>query len=1044
MSSPRRRFAGVLWLTLLLALGAGTAGAQAVRVVSDGGGQRLQVDGRDFMVLGMNWDYVPIGENYNYSLWNQPDALIIDALAREMPLLQELGVNAIRQYVGIPPRWLAYIYEHYGIYTVLNHTMARYGYTLDGVWIPSVDYSDPRLRAAVKAEILALVEEYRGTPGLLMWLLGNENNYGLSWSSFEIEALPAGEREAARARHLYSLFGEITTAIKQLDGNHPVAIANGDIQYIDIIAEKCRDLDVLGTNVYRGISVRDLFDVVREKLGIPVLLTEFGADAYNARTLSEDQATQARYLVGQWRELYEQSAGKGRTGNAIGGLVFQWSDGWWKYRQEERLDVHDTHASWPNGGYVEDYQEGENNMNEEWWGITAKGRPDHRGLYAVYPRAAYYVLRQAFALDPYGPGTDLAAIAAHFGAIRPLAAEVQARGDRAALANETGDRVRLAGLRVEMETFNTGGERTSTPPAGQLGDGYPAFRGFDHLQSFYLDAEARPAESVQGSVSVNVLGNVPVNPINEIFYENRGRARTVNLGGEELALESLERVRVHNAALSWDDRWFQLAGFYRTGHLHWGFEGDFFGLYRNAYYGENIDIYNGMAPLGVEIAGKRQLAGLKLAFGPQLWWGANPAVLLKLQRQLGRLSTTVIYHEDIAPQSAVNSSIAIPLPETRKLALQIATTRGKLGIELGGLWAGSTKLDQTFQIADETATGYRILQDTVRDSDTFGVKAKLTFAHGRWLWYGQGASMGLVADAGPTEVITYTGWSLKDTGSGNQRNLLTGLTVAFGDFQFGPNVLWQKPWVGPMPGDVPAPGRPRNVLDDPFAVRANRETVGAELLITYDPTPATWFWAWDNEVREDARLAASLGFVYRDQKTTQDASNFVAEDGRTIYAFAAAPPAQSLWELRSRIASRLGAQTRLVANVYGGMVEPNGWDPTAANEVLNRFIHRYGADARITHGPLAFASFLKVDDWGPYDYHRDFNLTYPLQLMGDLSYTLGAPRWFGYPQTRFGVRASWRSLDVYSPRYSPTGGDALAGYPNGSEWEIGTYLHLSL
>ncbi len=46
----------------------------------------------------------------------------------------------------------------------------------------------------------------------------------------------------------------------------------------------------------------------------------------------------------------------------------------------------------------------------------------------------------------------------------------------------------------------------------------------------------------------------------------------------------------------------QLDGFYRTGHLHWQYEGDFFGLYRDAYYGENVDIYNGEAPVGFEIA----------------------------------------------------------------------------------------------------------------------------------------------------------------------------------------------------------------------------------------------------------------------------------------------------------------------------------------------------------------------------------------------------------------------------------------------------------
>ena len=33
---------------------------------------------------------------------------------------------------GIPPRWIKYIYEKYGIYTVLNHSVGRYGMTIDG------------------------------------------------------------------------------------------------------------------------------------------------------------------------------------------------------------------------------------------------------------------------------------------------------------------------------------------------------------------------------------------------------------------------------------------------------------------------------------------------------------------------------------------------------------------------------------------------------------------------------------------------------------------------------------------------------------------------------------------------------------------------------------------------------------------------------------------------------------------------------------------------------------------------------------------------
>jgi hypothetical protein len=1008
----------------------------AITVASDASGQTLQVDGRDFMVFGMNWGYVPIGENYLYSLWSQPDDVIEAALEREMPLLEDMGVNAIRQYVGIPPRWVQYIYERYGIYTIINHTVARYGYTLDGVWIPSVDYSDPHLRTALRQEIGALVDEYRDVPGVLMWLLGNENNYGLHWTSFEIEALPEGERNAARAQYLYSLFEDITLLIKERDPGRLVAISNGDVQYIDIIAEECRSLDIFGTNVYRGVSARDLFEVVKTKLGIPVLFTEFGSDAYNAKEMREDQAMQAYYLTGQWQEIYEQSGGKGRVGNAIGGCIFQWSDGWWKFGQESRLDIHDTNASWPNGGY-RDYVEGENNMNEEWWGICAKGPSDHRGLYEVYPRAAYYALRRAFHLDPYAPETDLETIRDHFGAIMPAVAELEARGDQASLIANSLNRAHLSGLRMEFETYNTGGYLTTTPKQGSPGEGQPAFRGFDRMESFYAEFKAQPVQNVTGMLSLNILGNVPENRIDEIFYENRGRSPSLETPDGTLEIEDLERVKVYQASVAWDDRWFLLDGFYRTGHLHWGYEGDFFGLYRDAYYGENIDIYNGEAPVGFEIAGKRHFEGAKIAFGPQLWWGANPMVMLKYQRRVGPFDATGIFQEEISEQRAITSTIAVPLPATRKATLALAASRGPVGIEIGGIWSGNTKVGDNFQVTEEVDTGYVVLQDEVKTSDTFGAKAKITVEKGRWHWYAQGAVMGIVADAGPTATTTFTGWNLKDTGLGNQSNVLTGLAVNVGHLQIAPNFLYQKPMVDPMPEDAPPPGRLRNVLSDPFAVRANRETVAGELMLAYDPTPATWMWAWDNDVREDAPLAASIGYTFRHFPTGQDAAIGILEDGVTPFAFASSTPPRDLWEINARLVSRLRADMRVVAHYYIGTGEPNGDD--------TRRINRYGTDARLTWGNKALEVFAKFNDWGPYDYHRDFNLTFPIQVMADVSYSLGSPRWFGWPQTRIGVRGYWRSLDQYSPRYEPAETGALTGdEPDGDEYEIRTYLHVAL
>ena len=68
----------------------------------------------------------------------------------------------------------------------------------------------------------------------------------------------------------------------------------------------------------------------------------------------------------------------------LGGFTFQFADGWWKFGQNTNLSIHDTSPSWDYGAYVFDNLNGENNMNEEWFGICAKGTPDSRG--DVYKR----------------------------------------------------------------------------------------------------------------------------------------------------------------------------------------------------------------------------------------------------------------------------------------------------------------------------------------------------------------------------------------------------------------------------------------------------------------------------------------------------------------------------------------------------------------------------------------------------------------------------------------------------------------------------------
>ncbi len=1034
---------GFLCISLML-----TAQPDKVMLDKSNSGIKLMVNGKVQMVNGMNWDYFPIGTNYSYSLWDQSDDFIKRALDDEMSLLKNMGVNTIRVYTGIQPRWIKYIYENYGIRTMLNHSFGRYGLTLDGVWVANTEYSDARVKELLIKEVTEVAKMYKDVPGVLLYLLGNENNYGLFWDGAETEDIPMEDRVTThRAQHLYKLFNEATLAMKAIDQNHPVSICNGDLLFLDIIARECKDVDILGVNSYRGKSFTDLFERVHKEFGKPVLMTEFGSDAFNAITNEEDQKSQAVINTANWREIYENAAGPGKFGNSLGGFTFQFSDGWWKTGQTKNLDVHDSQASWSNGGYLFDYTAGVNNMNEEWFGICAKGPVDEMGLYRLYPRAAYYSLKEAHKLNPYADGVTLKTIDDHFSSIGMTDALLKARGDKAALEVDRVSKIRLSRLTAEFSTFYTGGSLITTPDKPvENSTTFPDQLGFDHMESFYLGVEANPTTNFTANVEFNILGHVAKNPIDQIFYENRGREVSVQGNTGDLSVESLNRVEVYRASYQWNHKWFNMNGFYRTGHYHWGYEGDFFGLYPEANYGPNIDIYNGIAPFGFEIEGKQAFKGLKLAFGPQLWWGANAAFLIKYSRDFGKFNVTGIYHQDIDQLDATETSFAIPQPQTRRVTLQVKRKFGKFGIDLGGIWAGQPLNGREFQVVRGEEGNYSVYQAEIGSRDNFGGKIKLTVTGGRVNWYAQSAMMGLVAQGGADYTVTFTGWRLKDSGSGNQMNFLTGFTVGAGKFQIAPNFLWQKPIEGPIPMTVPEPGRPRNILDDPFVVRSNREQVSGELQITYDPTPGTWMYDWDNDRAEDAGFAVSAGLVYRHLPTTQDAAIGILPDGRTTFAFPGAPPAHDLWEAYARIVSKMTKDFGLIANLYAGDAQANGSD--------DRLIKRMGLEMKMIYKKSSLNTFVKVNDWGPYDYHRDFNLTFPLQLMADLSTGLSKPSWLLLPSTRIGIRATYRTLDQYSPRYAPTykpgpGGVMIPdpeaiGFDNGTEWELRTYVQINI
>ena len=998
------------------------AQANIVETYKDEKGWKLKVDGEDFYVKGVVWSYSPRGQNYTYGLFNEPDDFIRKVLDYEFGLMKQMGVNTIRTFTMIPPRWVEYIYREHGIMSVINPLMGRYGYSIDGQWVPFTDYSDPRTREILKRDMQEFVRLYKATPGVLMFAFGNESNYGLSWSSFEIENLPEGEQNTAKARYLYSLYEEVISAGKEIAPNHPFSIVNGDIQYIDLIAELVPSLDILGSNVYRGTSFTDLWQRVDEKLDLPVVFFEFGSDRFNARTFQEDQVAQALILKEQWQEMYNKAYGNGEEGNSIGGYIFEWRDEWWKYLQTENLDIQDTNASWSNQAYLFDWTPNGNNMNEEWFGITALGLPNAEGVYEAIPRMAYDVMKEIFSLDPYEASRS--EINSMFATMDVDYYEL--RGDVRRVKAEVSEKsrtLRFTGGRFQAEFVARGEDQ----PIEE--DGENAIE-FSDGQMVFLDFAFNPNSQLNGQFTLNVLGDVADKRPLEFSYGDRGLEREIFIATEEIegiqrtpvTIDDGRRIEIYDFSAEYQGETFDLEAFYHTPRFHWGYEGDFFGLVQEATDISGIDIWDANAPSGVEIRGKGSFDGLTLLFGPEIYWGANPKFVVKYDFGLADMDWTFIHSEDVARLGNAVGGAGQTERQSRQTTIYGKKEFGNgWELELGGIMSATEKVGEAFDRVDSNGDVY---VDEIDWEDTLGVKAKLTFPLMGTRTYLSAHHAGLVADGGQHHKVYGVSdpSNLPYSGLGNKQEYEAGMQMFFGNWMIFPRLMYRDNLVHANPLIEPEivdgilyPGtNPRNRDADPFAVLGNREARSAEIFFTWDPTGATPYYDWDNEWREDAPFAIDFGGTYTEFPTFTDSYQFFFAPTESNAAFGQGLPAEDVWTVSSRVTFNTKNRTRLIFKGLRGFQQSTG-NPTGGTR---DFWELHGK--AVWSGKHTLEGYFLKDAWGPYDFYRQFNVTFPEQIKLDYSYMLGpgysaiADRVSQDQATKIGVRALYRAFDENS------------------------------
>ncbi|MCS7151760.1 MAG: hypothetical protein NZ928_05200, partial [Endomicrobia bacterium] len=256
----------------------------------------------------------------------------------EFALMKDMGVNTIRLYHhGHNKNLLRYIYENYGIKFLMGDFLGMYAIGSGAGWYEGTDYTNQIHCENMMMSVKEMVQEYKDEPYVIMWVLGNENNYGVVGNE---TFTGMGCRAKEQPEAYYKFVNEVAKYIKSLDPyKRPVAICNGDLLYLDYISKYCHDVDVIGVNAYRGSHGfgNSFWNNIKRLTNKPVLITEYGCPAY-AKGVTEKQAEifQAEYLKGCWEDIYYNSCGYG-VGNAIGGVQFEWVDEWWKAGQPPRF-----------------------------------------------------------------------------------------------------------------------------------------------------------------------------------------------------------------------------------------------------------------------------------------------------------------------------------------------------------------------------------------------------------------------------------------------------------------------------------------------------------------------------------------------------------------------------------------------------------------------------------------------------------------------------------------------------------------------------------
>lgn len=287
--------------------------------------RQLLVNGKSYLIKGICYHPVPKGSQQRE----------FNFLDDDLKLMKEAGINTVRVYAPIVEAAVLDKFAKAGIKIIMG-----FGYKQDGIYdIYSGSFID-------------YVKKYKDHEAILFWELGNEYNYHPEWFEGDLNIW-------------YTALEASASKIHEIDPNHPVATAHGELPTADVL-QKCPSVDVWGMNVYRFDKPETIFPQWEALSDKPMYLSEAGADSYMTITAygfekGVNEKAQAQANQNILTAIFNNKS------VCSGVALFSFTDGWWKAGNTETQDP----GGWaPNSSGVP-Y---DGSPNEEYWGIVTLDR----------------------------------------------------------------------------------------------------------------------------------------------------------------------------------------------------------------------------------------------------------------------------------------------------------------------------------------------------------------------------------------------------------------------------------------------------------------------------------------------------------------------------------------------------------------------------------------------------------------------------------------------------------------------------------------------